>query len=99
MLEPLIEKYCPDIQLVPIVYSKIRSEGYEIPQIDPAGAAVNNFVSLEERQTRAQRHKGTRGRRIAQEIEAERLHKLFLESGQPELQTQFDSAALTLRRQ
>ena len=99
MLESLIEKYCPGIELVPIVYSKIRSEGDKIPKIDPAGAAVNDFVSLEERETRTQRHMGTKGRRIAHEIGAENLRKLFLESGQPELQTQFDTSALTLRRQ
>jgi len=98
MLEPLIETYCQGIEVVPIVYSKIRNESYKIPRIDPAGALVDNFVSLEERETRTQRHKGTKGRRIAHEAEAEKLHKLFFETGQPELQTQFDSSALTLRR-
>jgi hypothetical protein len=99
MLEPLIAKFCPDVELVPIVFSRIRAEKDKIPQIDPAGAAVNNFVSLKELETRTQRNNGTRGRRIGHEIELENLHRLFVESGQPELHTQFDSSAFTLRRQ
>jgi uncharacterized SAM-binding protein YcdF (DUF218 family) len=99
MLEPLIAKYCADIEIVPIVYSKIRSDRYDIPRINPTEALADNFVSLRERETRTQRQMGTKGRRIAHDAEAENLHKLFLESGQPELLSQFDSSAVNHRRQ
>jgi hypothetical protein len=99
MLEPLVAKYCPDITVIPIVYSKIRGETDRIPLIDPSSAFVNNFVSLKEIETKAQRHRGTKGRRIESEIQAENLHRLFLESKQMEMQTQLDSTTLSVPRQ
>lgn len=91
MLEPLIQKYCAGVDLIPIVYAKIKSDHEPIPTINCSDAIVNNFVALRERETRAQRYSGTKGRRVAHEIDAENLRKLFLESEQRQVYTRFDS--------
>ncbi len=96
MLEPLIEKYCPEIELLPMVYSLIRSDHDNIPSIVSTEARVNNFIALNERETRTQRYSGTKGRRIANEIETEVAWK---ESDQHKVYVLFDSSAFSLWNQ
>ena len=98
MLEPLIKKYCPEVELIPMVYSKIKCDRDNIPSIVSTDAVVNNFVALKERETRAQRYSGTRGRRIAREIEAEIAWKLLTETERRELYT-YDGSAFVLWNQ
>ena len=94
MLKPLIEKYCPGIELVPMVYSKIKSERDKIPPIDSSSALAKEFVPLLDRQTKSQRQDGTMGRRVAYEIEREKSHELLLEPGRPELNMHSDGSAV-----
>jgi hypothetical protein len=94
MLKPLIEKYCPGIELIPMVYSRIKREKNKIPSIDSSTALAKEFVSLVDRQTKIQRQNGTMGRRVAYEIELEKSHELLLEPGQPELYMHSDSSAV-----
>ena len=77
MLEPLIKTYCPEIELIPIVYSKIKHDHDAIPSIVSTDAMVNDFVALNERESRAQRYSGTKGRRVAREIEDEIAMETF----------------------
>lgn len=94
MLEPLVKKYCPGVEMVPIVYSRIRRERDPIPSINSTDAVDTDFTALKERESRAQRHSGTRGRRVANEINAEKSRQLFLESVQRRVYTQQDSSTL-----
>jgi uncharacterized SAM-binding protein YcdF (DUF218 family) len=99
MLEPLMKKYCPGVEIVPIVYSKIRSDRDNIPSIKSADAVANNFVALNERETRTQRYSGTRGRRVAQEIAADNSWNLTPEYGGRKIYAQFDRSGLVLSYQ
>lgn len=96
MLEPLIRKYCPEVELLPMVYSLIRSDRDNIPSIVSTEARVNNFIALNERETRAQRYSGTKGRRITRETETEVPWK---ESDERKIYVLFDSSAFALWNQ
>lgn len=99
MLEPLIEKYCPGVTLVPIVYSKLRSEKVRLPVIDPTGAVVESFVSLKERQSRTQRRNGTQGRRVAYEMAIEYSKDFLTQNEKPIIYQQSDSLVSVLQNQ
>ncbi len=71
-LRGFIKKYCPDVELVPMVVSKLMIDVTEIPIIDPTGALVSNFISLPDRETLQQRFACTRGKRVMQEVEQEK---------------------------
>jgi len=99
MLEPLMKKYCPGIELVPIVYSKIKHERDQIPPITSIDALVDNFVALKERETRVQRYSGTKGRRVAHEIDTEKSRNLFLEPERRKVYTELDSSTFIFLNQ
>jgi uncharacterized SAM-binding protein YcdF (DUF218 family) len=99
MLEPLMKKYCPEVEIVPIVYSSIRYDRDKIPSIVSTDAVANNFIALNERETTTQRYSGTRGRRVVQEIEADNSWKLTPEYGGRKIYAQFDRSGLVLSYQ
>ena len=72
-----IEKYCPEVASVPMVYKRLKSEGKDLPAINLKDVFVNNFVSLVDRETFIKRFEGTRGFKVAEEVKQEQT-KSFL---------------------
>lgn len=71
MLKGFIQKYCPDVQSVPIVFDILNIEGKSLPVIDTTSAYVPDFVSIIKREGFWQRLKGTMGARIKEEVRQE----------------------------
>ncbi len=59
------------VQIVPIVYNKIKSDGKALPDINLKDVFVNNFVSIVDRETVAKRFAGTRGFKVADAVKQE----------------------------
>lgn len=69
ILHELHEKFkLYDLGFIPMKISFIRETDKSPIEIDPSPARVNDFVSLPERQTFAERFRGTRGRYVKEEI-------------------------------
>ena len=64
LIRKFMEKNCPEVAIIPIEFKKINLVTAPWPEIDPAAACVDNFVSLVERENRIKRFKGTLGRNI-----------------------------------
>lgn len=64
IIKKFMKRNCPDIEVIPIQYSKINLITAPWPEIDPSPACVDDFVSLVERESRAKRFKGTLGKNI-----------------------------------
>ncbi|MES2592350.1 MAG: YdcF family protein [Bacteroidota bacterium] len=64
IIKKFMKKNCPDIEVIPIQYSKINLITAPWPEIDPSPACVDDFVSLVERENRVKRFKGTLGKNI-----------------------------------
>jgi uncharacterized SAM-binding protein YcdF (DUF218 family) len=68
MLESFMNKYCPDVTAIPIVLDSLAIAEKVLPLIDSRSAFVDNFVSIKERQGFWERWKGTRGKRVTDEL-------------------------------
>lgn len=79
-----IEKYCPDVASLPMVYKKLKSDGKALPDINLKDVFVNNFVSIVDRETFASRIAGTRGSKVAAAVKQEQS-KSFLTAVGPGL--------------
>lgn len=65
MVQSFINKHCPDVQIVPIVFQRIDMQSNSwLPKINPVLAQKPGFVNLEERESFWERFKGTRGKKI-----------------------------------
>jgi uncharacterized SAM-binding protein YcdF (DUF218 family) len=73
MLKRFTKKYCADVRSLPVIFGKMNFRSKTLPNIDSSSAYVEDFVSITKRETFWQRLSGSRGKRILEEIEAERL--------------------------
>ncbi len=71
MVESFMKKYCPDVESIPIFFDSLDISNKELPLIDPRSAFVTDFVSIKERQGFWERFRGTRGKRIVDEVKME----------------------------
>ena len=71
MLKSFIEKYCPGITSIPIVFDSLQMDSLALPLIDPSSAFVRDFVSIKERQGFWERWRGTQGKRVVDELNNE----------------------------
>src|SRR6266850_3366391 len=68
-LESFIKKYCPEMKSVPVVLSVLNPGDKTLPKIDARGAYVKDFVPLSKREGFWERLRGTRGKRVEEEVE------------------------------
>lgn len=68
MLAGFIEKYCQGVASVPIVFDSLQLDELALPTINPVSAKVDGFTSIKERQGFWERWKGTRGKRVVEEV-------------------------------
>jgi uncharacterized SAM-binding protein YcdF (DUF218 family) len=71
MLRGFTKKHCPGIQSIPVIFGTMEIGNKTLPKIDSSAAYVENFVSITKRESFWQRLKGTRGKRVKEEIEHE----------------------------
>jgi len=71
LLRSFVRKYCKGMKSIPIVFDVLKLEK-PLPVIDPTSAYVKDFVSIVEREGFWKRFSGTRGRRVKEEVAAER---------------------------
>jgi uncharacterized SAM-binding protein YcdF (DUF218 family) len=71
MLRNFTKKYCPDIKPIPIIFGTMEIGNKTLPKIDSTAAYVENFVSITKRESFWQRLRGTRGKRVKEEIECQ----------------------------
>ncbi len=65
MVQSFIEKYCPDVKTIPIIFQRIDMDSKSwLPKINPELAQKEGFVNLEHRESFWERFKGTRGKKI-----------------------------------
>jgi uncharacterized SAM-binding protein YcdF (DUF218 family) len=83
-LRGFIEKYCPDVASVPVVYKKLKADGTNLPSISLKDVYVDSFVSIVDRETFAERFEGTRGFKVADEVRQDQT-KSFLTATGPSL--------------
>jgi uncharacterized SAM-binding protein YcdF (DUF218 family) len=76
-----IEKYCPDVASVPMVYKKLKSDAMDLPVINLKSVFVNNFVSIVDRETFAKRFAGTRGLKVAELVKQEQSNSFLIAIG------------------
>lgn len=68
-LESFIKKYCPEMKSVPVVPSVLNLGNKTLPKIDARGAYVRDFIPLSKRESFWERWRGTRGKRVKDEVE------------------------------
>ena len=73
MLKSFTEKYCGDVKSIPIIFGTMNFLSKRLPKIDSTSAYVKDFVSITTREGFWERLKGTRGKRIVAEIDAEKI--------------------------
>jgi hypothetical protein len=71
MLKKTRRKYCQEVTFIPVGMRAAEFTGKVLPEINPESAYVDNFVSIKERENFWQRMRGTLGKRIKEEVEAE----------------------------
>jgi uncharacterized SAM-binding protein YcdF (DUF218 family) len=65
MVQGFIEKHCPEVHTIPIVFQRIDMESNPwLPTFNPKAALKEGFVNLEHRESFWERFKGTRGKKI-----------------------------------
>ncbi len=69
LLKSFMEEYTPGVYTIPIVFEKIDTKSSAFPKINDRAAFVENFISLPKRQDFWERFKGTRGKRVKEEVE------------------------------
>jgi uncharacterized SAM-binding protein YcdF (DUF218 family) len=71
MLRSFIRRYCPGMKSVPIVFDSMSIDDKELPKVDPSAAYVPTFVSIKDRESFWERMRGTMGKKVKKEAEAE----------------------------
>ena len=72
LLRSFTKKYCPGVKAIPVVFDRLQIDDKPLPVIDATSAFRENFVSITDRETFWQRFKGTMGKRVKQEVKAEK---------------------------
>lgn len=72
LLRSFIRRYCPGMKSVPIVWNVIDVDEKTLPVINPSSAFVSNFVPITERESFWLRLRYTMGKRIKEEVKAEK---------------------------
>lgn len=73
LLMGFMEKYMPGVYAIPIQFEKIDTKSVTFPKINDRAAFVENFISLSKRQGFWERFRGTRGKRVKEEVEKDNL--------------------------
>jgi uncharacterized SAM-binding protein YcdF (DUF218 family) len=69
LLKSFMERYTPGVYAIPILFEKIDAKAISFPKINDRVAFVDNFESLPKRQGFWERLRGTRGKRVKEEVE------------------------------
>jgi uncharacterized SAM-binding protein YcdF (DUF218 family) len=73
LLRSFAKKYCPGIKAIPVVFDQLQiDDDKPLPRIDTTTAFRPDFVSIMHRESFWQRFTGTMGRRIKDEVKAEK---------------------------
>ena len=75
MLRSFIKKYTPGVKVIPVVFDRLDLNGKSLPHIDFSSAFVPDFVSITKREGFWERFQGTLGKRVKNEVKAERKAK------------------------
>lgn len=79
-MRSFIKKFDFPIDLLPIVFDTLKIQDQTTPNIDPASAKVEYFVSITERESFGKRLKGTMGQNICwqeEDLKTKRLYKKY----------------------
>lgn len=78
MLKNFTKEYCSEVCTIPVIFGSMSIGSKTLPNINVSSAFVKNFVPLTEREGFWERFRGTRGKRIKEEIrlERERLNEI-----------------------
>lgn len=71
MLRGFIRKHTPDVEIIPVVFSKIDMKNNSLPVIDTTSSYRRDFVSIKEREGFFERMRYTFGKRIKEEKKLE----------------------------
>ncbi|HTJ49760.1 MAG TPA: YdcF family protein [Cyclobacteriaceae bacterium] len=71
LLRGFVKEYCPGVKSIPIIFGTMNMGNIKLPVVNAQSAFVKDFVSITERQTLWERFRGTRGRRVREEVRAE----------------------------
>lgn len=72
LLRSFTKKYCPGVKAIPVVFDRLKLDNKPLPVIDTTAAYREDFVSIIKRETFWQRFKGTMGKRVKEEVKAEK---------------------------
>jgi uncharacterized SAM-binding protein YcdF (DUF218 family) len=72
LLRSFAKKYCPGVKAIPVVFDRLKIDDSPLPFIDATSAFRADFVSIKERESFWQRFSGTLGRRVKEEVKAEK---------------------------
>jgi hypothetical protein len=75
LLRSFIRKYCPEMKAIPIMFDVIEMDELKLPKINASAAYVDNFTPITKRETFWQRMRGTMGKKVKEEIKAEKREK------------------------
>ncbi len=75
MLRGFVQKHTPGVEVIPLVFSKIDPENFELPAIDTTAAYRKDFVSIKEREGFFERLRYTFGKRVREEKKLEASRK------------------------
>lgn len=70
MLRSFMRRYCPGMKAIPIIFDTMDIDEKKLPEINPASAHVENFVSIMKRQSFWERFRGTMGKRVKEDARA-----------------------------
>ena len=72
MLRSFTRRYCPGTKAIPVLFDSMDIDEKQLPAINPAPAYVDNFVSIMKRENFWKRLRGTIGKRVKDEVKAEK---------------------------
>jgi len=72
LLKSFAKKYCPGVVTIPVVFERLNTDDKPLPVIDLTTAYRENFVSILKRESWWQRFRGTMGRKVKDEVKAEK---------------------------
>jgi hypothetical protein len=76
LLRSFIKRYCPGVKAIPIIFDTMNIDEKSLPAIDPSAAYVENFVPITKREGFWKRFRGTLGKRVKEEVKAEKKNQL-----------------------
>jgi uncharacterized SAM-binding protein YcdF (DUF218 family) len=64
LIRSFVRKFCPEVKILKVIYTKIDTKNTPWPEIEPNSAYAENFESLITRENKVKRFKGTMGKNI-----------------------------------